>query len=250
MRIGVFDSGIGGLTVLKQAMAAYPHAHYIYFADTENVPYGTKTKKEIRVLVDSAVEFLEQQKIDLLILACNTATSVTVKRLRKKYDFPIVGMEPAVKPATEIKQQKKILVCATKLTLKQKKLKTLITNLKAKDEVKLLSLQKLVRFAENKELDSERVHKYLRKCFRKIMWEEYKAVVLGCTHFLFFRKALSEHIPPKVELIDGNEGTVNRMLDLLPKSKKKTKLKVSYFQSKKKVSAKLFTPFLELYQKN
>jgi len=248
MKIGVIDSGVGGLTVLKQAIDAYPFAHYIYFADTENVPYGTKSKKEIKKLVLDAVEFLADKKIDLLIIACNTATSIAVKTLRKKYDFPIIGMEPAVKPAVLLKQKKnKILVCATKLTLKEKKLKDLITNLNAKDDVKLLSLQKLVKMAEAKDWDSKALNKYLQKRFSKIKWKDYKAIVLGCTHFLFYKKQLRSHIPEHVDLIDGNQGTVNRMLQLLPSNKRKSKLRLSFYSSKKKAKSEKFTEFLDSY---
>ncbi len=248
MKIGVFDSGVGGLTVLKQAVEAFPSAHYIYFADTENVPYGTKSKKEIKKLVLDAVEFLVDKKIDLLIIACNTATSIAVKTLRKKYAFPIIGMEPAVKPAVLLQQKKnKILVCATKLTLKEKKLKDLIADLNAKDNVKLLSLQKLVTFAEAKDWDSKALNNYLKKSFSKINWKKYKAIVLGCTHFLFYKKQLSSHIPKHVEIIDGNTGTVNRMLQLLPTNKKKRKLRISFYSSKKKAKPKKFTEFLDSY---
>jgi len=245
MKIGVFDSGVGGLTVLKQAMVAYPSAHYLYFADTKNVPYGTKSKKEIKKLVFEAVEFLVDKKIDLLILACNTATSVAVKSLRKKYNLPIVGMEPAVKPAILLKKDKnKILVCATKLTLKEKKLKELITNLNAKDDIKLMSLQKLVRFAEERVFDSKRLDRYLQKKFEKIEWNKYKAVVLGCTHFLFYKEHLNSLIPKHIEIIDGNQGTINRMLQLLPADRKKSKFRISYYESMKKVNPKKFENFL------
>lgn len=247
MKIAFFDSGIGGLTVLKEARIAYPSAHYLYFADTDNVPYGTKSKKEIYRLVDEAVSFLAEKNIDLLVLACNTATSVAVKKLRSKYNFPIVGMEPAIKPATEIKNQKKILVCATKLTLKEKKLKDLISDLKAEDKVKLMSLQKLVKFAENENFKSKKLEEYLRKKLIKINWDNYKAIVLGCTHFLFFRNQIAKLLPDHIEIIDGNHGTVNRMLQLLPADNKSIKTKISFYRSMKKAKAKDFQVFLDYY---
>ncbi len=251
MKIAFFDSGMGGLTVLQDAVRYYPSAHYIYFADTENVPYGTKTKKEIHKLVDKAVHFLSQKDIDILVLACNTATSVSVKKLRKKYNFPIVGMEPAVKPATELKRQrKKILVCATKLTIKEDKLKHLISNLNANDDVKLLALGKLVRYAEKQEFESKRVTKYLEQKFEDIDWSEYKAIVLGCTHFVYFRKAIRSASASHIKLIDGNLGTVRRMLHLLPENKKQKKLKISYYRSMKKAKEKTFEPYASYYNSN
>ncbi len=250
MRIGFFDSGIGGLTVLHEAIKVYPHAHYIYYADTKNVPYGTKKKKEISELVLSAAEFLSEKNIDLLVVACNTATSVAIKSLRKKYEFPIIGMEPAVKPAAERSKgktkQNRILVCATKLTLKEQKLIDLIADLKASDKVDLLSLQKLVRYAEDMKMDSKSVRKYLKRKMETVAWEHYSSVVLGCTHFLYYRSVIQELIPSHIAIIDGNKGTISRMLALLPK-KEKLKLKLSFYKSGKKSKTKPYQKFLDFY---
>jgi len=250
MKIGFFDSGMGGLTVLKEAISVYPHAHYLYYADTKNVPYGTKSKKEIHNLVAKAVKFLADKDIEMLVLACNTATSVSVKKLRQQYDFPIIGMEPAVKPATEINDARKILVCATKLTLKEEKLKDLIKNLNAEDHVELLSLQKLVKYAESKAFNSEKLKSYLNKQLSPYNWDEYKAIVLGCTHFLFFRDQLRKRLPAHIKIIDGNKGTVRRMLQLLPVDIAKRDLNITYYKSGKKKKAKKFDDFLDRYNTN
>lgn len=99
VRIAFFDSGIGGLTVLKQALAALPNEEYLYFADTRNVPYGLKPKDQVQSHILAAAEFLFKQDIQALVVACNTATSVAISGLRQRYAIPIIGMEPAVKPA-------------------------------------------------------------------------------------------------------------------------------------------------------
>lgn len=254
MRIGFFDSGMGGLTVLHEAMEAYPHAHYLYYADTDNVPYGTKKKKEINKLVLAAADFLARKKIDILVVACNTATSVAIKTLREKYSFPIIGMEPAVKPAAERSKgktkQNRILVCATKLTLKEQKLIDLISDLKASDKVDLLSLQKLVRYAEDMKMNSKGVRNYLKKKMATIDWENYSSVVLGCTHFLYYRSLIQGLIPTHIDIIDGNKGTVNRMLTLLPEKhnqKHESKPKLSFYKSGKKAKANSFKKFLRHY---
>lgn len=101
MKIGIFDSGIGGLSVLHQAMITMPEADYIFYADVDNVPYGEKTKEEVRKLVDHAVGFLVDKGCQAIVLACNTATSAAISYLREKYKLPIIGIEPAVKPAVE-----------------------------------------------------------------------------------------------------------------------------------------------------
>src|SRR5437764_129738 len=99
--IGIFDSGIGGLTVLQKAIQALPAENFIYYADTVHVPYGSKSKEEVRKYILEAASFLDAVGIKALVLACNTATSITVNELRTQYAFPVIGMEPAVKPAVE-----------------------------------------------------------------------------------------------------------------------------------------------------
>ena len=253
MKIGFFDSGIGGLTVLYEAINAHPQAHYIYFADTENVPYGTKSKKKIKKFVFSAVDFLLSKNIDLLVLACNTATSAVILELRKRHpNLPIIGMEPAIKPAAEITQTQgdRILVCATKLTLKEQKLNDLIHNLKAADRIDRLSLQKLVIFAETKKFKGKKLRRYLDKKFKNIDWQKYNSIVLGCTHFLYYKKEIARRIPEHIELLDGNEGTVKRMLELLPKVKPKNSFKLEYYQSKRSVDEKEIRAYFKLLKKH
>jgi len=249
MKIGFFDSGVGGITVLSDALEVCPPLHYIYFADTQNVPYGTKSQKKIKKLVSDATNFLIDKKIDILILACNTATSTYVESLRKKHSIPIIGMEPAVKPAVELSSHKKILVCATRQTLKQKKLNDLILNLGASDKVVPLSLQKLVVFAEKNKWSSKKVHTYLKKKLKDIEWDKFQAVVLGCTHFLYYKEVLRKYIPDDVKIIDGNQGTVNRLLYFLEKMRAKPaeKIKITYYQSKKKAKVKTLKKYMKIY---
>src|SRR5690606_35788397 len=146
-----FDSGAGGLTVLHEALNKVKGHHFIYYGDTLNAPYGTKSKELILELVLKAVDFLAQKNIDALVLACNTATSVAIKELRKRYNFPIIGMEPAIQLAVKNNHHKKILVSATELTLTEDKLSHLVSDLNAEDQVSYVSLQGLVNFAEKME---------------------------------------------------------------------------------------------------
>ena len=101
MKIGFFDSGIGGLTVLSEALKRLPNHEYLYYADTDHAPYGPKPKEEVREYVFKAIEFLVNEGAQIIVIACNTATSIAVSELRQKYSIPIIGMEPAVKPAIE-----------------------------------------------------------------------------------------------------------------------------------------------------
>jgi glutamate racemase len=220
MLIGFFDSGIGGLTVLRGALKAIPGADFLYYADIKNVPYGTKTKAQVKTHVLEAADFLARQGIDVLVVACNTATSVAVEDLRRLYAFPVIGMEPAVKPAVENHKDKRILVTATELALREDKLKKLISRLDCEDIVDLLPLQGLVMLAERGEFSEKAVLPYLQERFSAFDLTQYKAVVLGCTHFIFFRPLIQKLLGPDIDVIDGNKGTVNRLLATLSELKR------------------------------
>jgi glutamate racemase len=215
MSIGVFDSGIGGLTVLKEAIRLLPHENYLYYADTKNVPYGTKPKEEVRGYIFDAVDFFARQGVEALVVACNTATSIAINDLRKRYSFPIIGMEPAVKPAVEKVDDRRVLVLATPITVREKKLHDLVERLDSEDIVDLHALPGLVEFAEKFVFDEDTVIPYLLEEFSRYDLSEYGAVVLGCTHFVFFRKHFERILPKGVDIIDGNKGTVNRLKNLL-----------------------------------
>ncbi len=215
MRIAFFDSGIGGLTVLRQALAALPSDAFIYYADTLNVPYGVKPKADVAANVLAAADFLAEQRIDALVLACNTATAVAVQALRERCPFPVIGMEPAVKPALMQNTGKKVMVFATSLTLRESKLDTLIANLGQGHRVMRRALDRLVSFSEAFDFDSHAVRDYLAGHLADVRWGEYESVVLGCTHFLFYRNVIKECAGTDIRLLDGNQGTVNQLVRVL-----------------------------------
>ena len=215
LKIGFFDSGIGGISVMSQARNKFPSADYIYYADTDHVPYGEKTREEIIKYSEDAVDYLIKHGAKVIVIACNTATSIAVEYLRQKYDIPIIGMEPAVKPAAKHYDGSEILVCATPITIKGKKLHTLIEKNFAEESVKptLLPLPKLVRFAENAIFDTKTVCEYLKE--EILNPTQYSAVVLGCTHFPYFKDSFREFFGSNIELIDGTEGTVNHLINII-----------------------------------
>ncbi len=217
MKIGFFDSGIGGLTVLGHALKILPFADYIYYADIEHVPYGDKTKNEVRHYVQKAMDYMAKIKVDAVVVACNTATSVAVGKLRKNYNFPIIGMEPAVKPAVAYCKEsgKKVLVLATGLTLREEKFHQLVHRLDATEMVDTMALGGLVKFAEQFEFDTSDVHQYLQKQFAPLAISDYGAVVLGCTHFPLFHKLLQQSFTEKTVFFDGSVGTINHLADIL-----------------------------------
>lgn len=219
MLIGFFDSGIGGLTVLHEALKVIENADYLYYGDTKNVPYGTKTKAQVKGYVADAADFLINKGVNVLVVACNTATSVAIEDLRQKYAIPIIGMEPAVKPAVENHKDKRILVTATELSLKEDKLKKLITRLDCEDIVDLLPLPGLVEFAEKLMFDESAVLAYLKEQLSRFEMGDFQTVVLGCTHFIYFKQVFRRLLGPNIDIIDGNRGTVNMLVKTLEELK-------------------------------
>ena len=165
MKIGIFDSGIGGLSVLHEAYHQLPGQEYIFYADTEHVPYGQKTPEQIMGYAMDNARFLMEKGAEALVVACNTATSVAIKELRASFDIPILGMEPAVKPAVEETEKKRIMVIATPVTIREDKLKSLLHRVDEQHRVDLLAMPRLVEFAEREEFDSKEVKDYLKEQF-------------------------------------------------------------------------------------
>jgi glutamate racemase len=218
MSIAFFDSGIGGLTVLKTALNLLPDECYIYYADTKNLPYGIKPREEIKKYIFDSIEFLSKKNIKILVLACNTATAVALEDLKKMYDFPIIGMEPAIKSAIRKNKDKRILVLATTLTLKEQKLNSLIKSCSSNNRVEKQALDELVLFAERFEFNSSKVVRYIRSQFNTINLDEYGTIILGCTHFIYFKPIFRKIMPITIDIIDGNEDTVKKMVSELTKN--------------------------------
>ncbi len=218
MRIGFFDSGLGGLSVLHSAFGMIPCRNYIYYADEKNVPYGEKSREQIISFTDDAVSFMIEKGADAIVIACNTATSCAINFLREKYGekTPIVGMEPAVKPAVENNSLgKRVLVTATPVTVREQKLARLIERVDTNHAADTLALPELVRFAERLEFSTEKVKSYLAEKLGAYKLDSYSSLVLGCTHFNYFKDTLSMLLPHGVMLVDGCEGTVRHLAELM-----------------------------------
>jgi len=215
MKIAFFDSGIGGLTVLKEALKLLPGERFLYYADTANVPYGTKTREEVRRFIFDGVKLIAGQGVKALVIACNTATSIAIADLRRKYNFPILGMEPAVKPAVTKCLGKRVLVLATPLTLKEEKFQNLVCKLDSEHIVDALALQGLVNFAEKFIFERNIVIPYMKEMLMPFDIGQYGTVVLGCTHFPFYRSFFKEIFAQGTEIIDGSVGTVKHLKNIL-----------------------------------
>lgn len=214
MKTGIFDSGLGGLSVLDKVRRLKPEMDIIYYADEGHLPYGEKTKKEILSYATEAVSFLLGNGCGAVIIACNTATSAAIRELRERFTAPIIGIEPAVKPALKAGKGK-ILVMATPVTVKEEKLRNLIAGLHAESEVDLLAMPELVRFCEREEYHSTAVKDYIAEKLSGLDREVYSGLVLGCTHFNHFREVLAEAFENRIPLIDGSLGTARRLFEVL-----------------------------------
>ena len=209
MKIAFFDSGIGGLSVLAEALRRFSGAEFLYFADEDHVPYGTKSRAEIVRLSLDAVGFLVSRGAEGVVVACNTATSAAISELRGAFSVPVIGMEPAVKLAADSFGARPTLLIATPLTIAGEKLARLVGRLKC--ETWSLPLPRLVEFAQDLEFDSPAVRAYLQGELGKFELARLGSLVLGCTHFNYFKDVLREILPSHVRIIDGIDGTLNRL---------------------------------------
>lgn len=209
----VFDSGVGGITLLHQLMQKAPDELYLYYADSIHVPYGTRTTDEIIDLVQTGIDKIFTPGTKAIVLACNTATSAAVDVLRDRYDIPVIGMEPAIKPALLENDSSKVLVLGTDYTIRQNKFNVLVKALDARNRIEVLSMQELVNFAEEYDFKSAKVMTYIQKQFRDIAWGDFTSIVIGCTHFLYYSSLIRSLVPSHISLINGHEGTIRQLLN-------------------------------------
>lgn len=220
MKIAFFDSGLGGITVLNEAMKRMPQEDFVYFADTAHVPYGMKSKDEVLTFVKQSVDTIIQEEVKALVIACNTATSIAITELRRIHQIPIIGMEPAVKPAVEMNRSsgKRVLVFATKLTLQEAKYRELVSRIDDMGMVDSVPLPELVQFCENLLMDGPQIVDYFKTKLAPFDLSAFGTVVLGCTHYPFYREVLSQILPNHIQIVDGSKGTVNHLMQVLQDS--------------------------------
>ncbi len=219
--IGVFDSGLGGISVVRQLHAAMPNERIIYFGDSANAPYGVKTPQEVRNLSFKIVEHFAKLSVKAIVIACNTATSAAVDDLRNHYNMPIIGMEPALKLACDLGGGKpqRVIVAATSLTLKERKFADLMNRFTQNHKIFPQPCPDLVEIVENGDLGNKNiVMSALHKYFDSYDLNSIDSVVLGCTHFVFYRDYFREFLPDCVKIVDGNAGTVHHLKSVLESS--------------------------------
>lgn len=209
--IGFMDSGVGGISVLREAVQLLPQENFIYYGDSANAPYGTKTDAAVLKLTINAVEYLREQGCKAIVIACNTATSAAIEELRARYDFPIIGIEPAVKPAVAISREDKILVMATPMTLKRPKFADLVSKHADTCQILPLPCPGLVELIESGHLGDPVLMDYLQELLAPYLPQNIAVVVLGCTHYPFVRPALQKVLGERTEIIDGSFGTAKQL---------------------------------------
>lgn len=216
----VFDSGMGGISVLREIVRLMPEENYIYFGDSANAPYGTKEMSQVRQLTISIVKkMVEKKHIKAAAIACNTATSAAVKILRGMYpSMPIVGVEPAVKPAVMAQDHARILVMATPFTLKEKKFHDLEERYTDRASIIPLPCPGLMEFVEEGILGGEELDSFLHKLLDPYRGKGLTGIVLGCTHYPFLKNAIRKVVGPAIEIYDGGYGTARELRRRLEKA--------------------------------
>lgn len=206
--IAVFDSGLGGISVLRHLRRLMPGERYLYFGDSANAPYGSRSTEEVRTLTLAATKKLMAEKpLKALVLACNTATSAAVKDLREAYpDLIVVGIEPALKLAADRFPGGRIGVMATEVTLREAKFDALLRRFGESCTVTKLPMPGLVQLVESGKADSSEMEELLHRLLANSIGN-LDAVVLGCTHYPLAAKAISRVLGDRVVLLDGGDGT-------------------------------------------
>ena len=210
--VGFFDSGLGGISVLRQTVKTLPMENCLYFGDSLHAPYGVRTPEEVTALTLDACRRLVNCGCKALVIACNTATSAAIGTLRQVFsNLPVIGIEPAIKPAAEKYRGGRILMLATPMTVREEKFQRLRAQYADLAEIVPVACPGLMEFVEQGILRGERVETYLREKLAPYLEEPADAVVLGCTHYPFLHGAIRSVIGIRPEIIDGSTGVAMQL---------------------------------------
>jgi glutamate racemase len=216
--IGVMDSGVGGISVLKHIHTLLPHENLLYFADSKYAPYGSKTANQIEKRVFSCAKFLLTHGAKALVIACNTATAAAAQSLRDKYaflDIPIIAMEPAVKPAASASKNGIIGVLATVGTLKSAQFAALLATYGKDIQVHTQACVGLVERVEHGELNTAQTKKLLTQYCEPLLSADVDTIVLGCTHYPFVKELIQEIVGDNITLIETGNAVAKHLKNRL-----------------------------------
>jgi glutamate racemase len=215
-RIGVFDSGLGGLSVLRALRQYLPLADMLYVADSGHAPYGEKDTGDIIARSEYITDFLLAQGAQAIVIACNTATAAAAQHLRTRWpDVPIVGVEPGVKPAVAHSPSGRIGVLATPGTLASPKFQQLVERHGRNAEITLQACPGLAKEIESGELDTPRLRDLVTQFARPLQEAHSDTIVLGCTHYPFVRPLFEQVLGPEVRIIDTSDAVARHVAHLV-----------------------------------
>jgi glutamate racemase len=214
--IGIFDSGVGGLSVLREIKKLLPRENYIFIADQKNIPYGGKTPAQIRLLASRVVKYFIGKRVKMVVVACNTATCYAIEFLRKKYpSVTFVGTVPAIKPAARLSHNKSIAILSTPATAKSSYLKNLIRQNAIGVKIANIGCPELENLVEEGQINSPEIKTLLRKYLQNVARSKPDYIVLGCTHYPFLKTTIKRLSPFRAKLIDSGKAIARRVKYLL-----------------------------------
>ena len=217
--IGVFDSGVGGLWILKHLQQEIPSYNYVFFGDQKHVPYGGRSLEEVKYFSLEITKFLISKNCKIIVIACNTASAASLKYLREKFpDVLFVGMEPAIKPAVELTHTMKVGVLATGATFQGELYNSVVERFAQDVEIFKDTCPGLVDQIEKGEFDSNKTRGILERALRPMLEKNIDTVVLGCTHYPFVVPLIKEIIGDNINVIDPTEAIVHQVMYLLIKN--------------------------------
>ncbi len=218
--VGVMDSGLGGVSVLLELVRLLPHEHFIYYGDSAYAPYGERDPETIKARAFFCAKQLYDSGAKALVVACNTATGVAIRDIREKFqDIPVIGIEPAIKPASMQTDSPRVVVMATPVTLRQGKFQELIGRFTDKADIIPVPCRGLVELIEAGILEGPELEKAVSDCLSPALSPVPDSIVLGCTHYPLIKETIGKavfglcgrHVP----LLDGGEGTARQTMRLL-----------------------------------
>jgi glutamate racemase len=213
--IGIFDSGVGGLSILQEVQKLLPLENFIFVADQTNVPYGGKTQRQLQSYVDGIMAFLVQKNVKAVIVACNTATVYAIDFLREKYKMPIIGTVPVVKTIANLTKTKKTAVFSTPATARSPYLQELINKFAPSVTVYKIGGTGLEELVETGDLKNKKIDKILRESLTPLLKKHVDAIALGCTHYPFLRDKIERIVGKNVQVVDSGGAVARRTKAIL-----------------------------------
>lgn len=214
--IGFFDSGVGGLSILKEVQKKLPYENIIFIADQKNIPYGAKSENDLKNICYKITAILVNKDIKLLIIACNTATCYALSHLRSKFKIPIIGVVPAIKPAAKLSKNNKIAILTTPATANSKYLNDLITSFARGKKVITISCLGLEEHIEN--LNKKYIKKFVNQYSKTIKNFGADIAVLGCTHYPLIKKDFQKSFTKAIKIIDSSKAITSQIKIILSKT--------------------------------